>query len=263
MHRETLFNPKRFYWLIRNPILLNKSAIFFVSAAIGGILMFISAIDTFKGPSPGFYQKFYILVLYLGGFIVTSRIFKELHHSERGPAWLLLPASALEKFGSRLALSSVIYAVATMLMLLLFCLVSEAVNSLLLDRHHPLFNPFDPMILKGTLLYFVLQSPLLVGAVYFRKHVLSKTVLTLVAYTFVLLLFALLGMKLLLGSYLNGVTSSLEFLDNLQKVVGADFLPYLEGLGRLGVWTCRILFWAVLAPFFWTVGYYRLKEIER
>jgi hypothetical protein len=263
MHRESLFNPKRFYWLIRNPILLNKSAIFFVSAAIGGILLFISAIDAFKEPSPAFYQKFYILILYLGGFILTSRIFKELHHSEKGPAWLILPASALEKFGSRLALSTVIYAFGTMLMLFVFSLASEAVNSLLLDRHHPLFNPFDPMILKGTVLYFVLQSPLLAGAVYFRKHVLSKTVLTLVVYIFVLLLFAFLGVKLFLGSYFDGATSSLQFLDHLQEAAGADFLLYLEGLGRAGLWTCRILFWAVLAPLFWTVGYYRLKETER
>jgi len=37
----------------------------------------------------------------------------------------------------------------------------------------------------------------------------------------------------------------------------------VEGLGRVGLWICRILFWAVLAPLFWTVGYYRLKETER
>jgi hypothetical protein len=263
MNRESLFNPKRFYWLIRNPILLNKSAIFFVSAAIGGILLFISAIDAFKEPSPGFYQKWYLLILYLGGFILTSRIFKELHHSERGPAWLILPASALEKFGSRLTLSTVIYALGTMLMLFVFSFASEAVNRLLLGRDHSLFNPLDPMILKGTVLYFVLQSPLLAGAVYFRKHVLSKTVLTLVVYTFVLLLFVLVGMKLFLGSYFDGVTSSLQFLDHLQEIAGADFLAHLEGLGRLGAWTGRILFWAVLAPLFWTVGYYRLKETER
>jgi hypothetical protein len=234
-----------------------------VSGAIGGILLIISVIDAWVRCRPGFHQVLYVGVLYVGGIIVTGKIFKELHHNERGPAWLLLPASQLEKFLSRLLLSTVLYAVGTMILYFFFSVISEGVNGLLFGRHHNLFQPFDPMILKSVAYYVVLQSPFLAGAVYFRKHNLSKTILTLMAYSFVLLVVVMISTWLLFGSYIDGMFSTFEFLDRLPHVITADFTSNMGTIKRVGLWTGRIIFWVIMAPLFWTVGYYRLRETEK
>lgn len=79
---------------------------------------------------------------------------------------------------SRILLTTVEFVAGSMLLYLGFSIISEGVNLLLFGRHHLVFLPFDPLVLKGAMSYTALQAPFLLGAVYFRKHALSKTVLT-------------------------------------------------------------------------------------
>ncbi len=137
MRTQNIFHPTRFYLLVRNGIVLNKSAILIVSAAVGGILLFLSALDAFLGYRPRFHQGLYLGVLYVGGLIVTNRIFKEFHDTVKGPAWLLIPASLLEKASSRIALSTVMYVITTMLIYFGFSLVSEGFNWFVIQAPSP------------------------------------------------------------------------------------------------------------------------------
>jgi hypothetical protein len=263
MRTQKLFHPTRFYLLVRNGIVLNKSAILIVSAAVGGVLLFLSALDAFLGYRPRFHQGLYLGVLYVGGLIVTNRIFKEFHDTVKGPAWLLIPASLLEKTSSRIALSTVMYVITTMLIYFGFSLVSEGFNWLLFRRHHPLFNPFDQLVLHGVALYFVLQAPFLVGAIYFQKLSWSKTILALLGYTFVFFVVVVFAMWLIFGNYFDGLLPSLETLieqpGTFYESIGAN----IERLGRIGLWIWRIIFWALIPPLCWTICYYRLRETER
>ena len=263
MKTQNVFHPTRFYLLIRNGIVLNKSAILIVSAAVGGVLFFLSALDVFLGYRPGFHQGFYLGVLYVGGLILTNRIFKEFHDTVKGPAWLLIPASLLEKASSRIALSTVIYVITTMLIYFVFSLLSEGFNWLLFRRYHPLFNPFDQLVLHGVALYFVLQAPLLIGAIYFQKHSLSKTILALLGYTFVFFVVVVIAMWLIFGNYFDGVLSSLETLIEQPGISYESIDANIERLGRVALWIWRIIFWALIPPLCWTICYYRLKETER
>ena len=263
MRTQEIFHLRRFYLLIRNGIVLNQSTLLIVSAAVGGILIFLSAIDAFLGYRPRFHQGLYLGVLYVGGLIVTSRIFKDFHDTLKGPAWLLIPASPLEKISSRIALSTVIYVITSMLIYFGLSLLSEGFNWMLLRRHHPLFNPFDAKVLQGVALYFVFQAPLLVGAVYFQKHSLSKTILVLLGYTFVLFVIVGISAWLIFGDYLNGLLPNLEMLI---EQIGATDDTIFASIGRLGkaaLWTWRIIFWAIIPPLCWTICYYRLRETER
>jgi len=263
MRTQDIFHPTRFYLLIRNGIVLNKSTLLIVSAAVGGILLFLSAIDVFLGYRPRFHQGLYLGVLYIGGLIVTSRIFKDFHDTVKGPAWLLIPSSLLEKVSSRIALSTAIYVITTLLIYFGFSLLSEGFNWLLFRRHHPLFNPFDQWVLHGVALYFVLQAPLLVGAIYFQKHSLSKTILALLGFTFVSFVVVGIATWLIFGDYFHGLLPNLETL--IEKTGTSDD-AIIENMGRLGsvallIW--RIIFWALIPPLCWTICYYRLKETER
>jgi hypothetical protein len=263
MRTQELFHPTRFYLLVRNGIVLNKSAILTASAAAGAVLLFLSAFDAFLGDRPRFHQGLYLGVLYAGGLIVTNRIFKEFHDTLKGPAWLLIPASLLEKTSSRIALSTVMYVIITMIVYFGFSLVSEGFNWLLFRRHHPLFNPFGPLVLHGVALYFVLQAPFLVGAVYFQKHSLSKTVLALLGYTFVFFVVVVFAMWLIFGNYFDGLLSSLETFIEQPRTFYESIGVSIERLCRVAVWIWRIIFWALIPPLCWTICYCRLRETER
>jgi len=263
MKPENTFHPFRFYLLVRNGIVLNKSAIMTVSAAVGGIILLFSAFDAFVESRPGFHPRLYLGVLYVGGIILTSRIFKELHDTLKGPAWLLIPASILEKALSRIALSNVMYVILTMLIYFIFSLLSEGLNWLLFGRHHPLFNPFDPLILRGVALYFVFQAPFLVGAIYFRKHSLSKTILSLLGYTFVFFVVGVFSIWLIFGHYFDGLLPNLETLLEQPEISYEAIGANITRLGRVALWVWRIIFWALIPTLCWTICYYRLKETER
>jgi hypothetical protein len=263
MKTQDIFHPTRFYLLVRNGIVLNTSAILIISAAVGGLLLFLSALDAFLGYRPRFHQVFYLGVLYVGGLIVTNRIFKEFHDTVKGPAWLLIPASLLEKASSRIALSTVMYVITTMLIYFGFSLLSEGFNWLLFRRHHPLFNPFDQLILNGVALYFVLQAPFLVGAIYFQKHSLSKTILALLGYTFVFFVVVAFAVWLIFGNYFDGLLPSLETLIEQPGTTYESIGANIESLGRVGLWIWRIIFWVFIPLLCWTICYYRLRETER
>lgn len=263
MRTQNRFSPWRFYLLVRNGIVLNKSAILIVSAAAGAILLSFSILDTFAGYRPGFHQWIYLGVLYVGGIIVTSKIFKGLHDTVKGSAWLLIPASLLEKASSRIVLSTVMVVVTTMLVYFGFSLISEGFNWLLFRRHHPLFNPFDPLIIHGVALYFVLQAPFLVGAIYFRKHPLSKTILALLGYTFVFFVAVIFAIWMIFGNYFDGLLPGLEMLFEQTGTAFESITTNIMKLGSVSFWIWRIIFWAVIPLLCWTICYYRLKETER
>ena len=263
MRTQNIFHPTRFYLLVRNGIVLNTSAILIVSAAVGGMLLFLSAFDAFLGYRPRFHQWLYLGVLYVGGLIVTNRIFKEFHDTVKGPAWLLIPASLLEKASSRIALSTVMYVITTMLIYFGFSLVSEGFNWLLFKRHHPLFNPFDQLILHGVALYFVLQAPFLVGAIYFQKHSLSKTILALLGYTFVFFVVVVFAIWLIFGNYFDGLLPSLETLIEQPGTTYESIGANIERLGNVAFWIWRIIFWVLMPLLCWTICYYRMRETER
>jgi hypothetical protein len=263
MRTQNIFHPTRFYLLVRNVIVLNKSAILIVSAAVGGILLFLSALDVLGGYRPRFHQGLYLGVLYLGGLIVTNRIFREFHDPVKGPAWLLIPASLLEKVSSRIALSTVMYVITTIIIYFSFSLLSEGLNWLLFRRHHPLFNPLDQWVLRGVVLYIVLQAPLLVGAIYFQKHSLSKTILVFLGYTFVFFVVVVISMWLFFGNYFGGLLPGLETLFKQTGISDDAIIPNIVKLSSVAIWIWRIIFFALIPPLCWTICYYRLKETER
>ena len=263
MNRQSRFVPARCWLLVRNALLLNRSAILIVSAAIGGVSLIISGMDALTACRPGFHQGLYLAILYVGGLIVTSKSFNELHHPQKGTAWLVLPASSLEKFASRWLLSTCICVIGTLIIYFFFSVISEGLNALLFGGRHPLFQPFDGTVMKGIALYFVLQAPFLAGAVTFRKHALSKTLLVFIVYTFIFSFVVILAVRILFSSHFDGMLFSDGFIHRLPEVMFGDLSTSTGKIGRIGLWTWRILFWAVAAPVFWTIGYYRLEETER
>ena len=261
MNTNAVFDFRRFYLLIRNVLILNRTTILINAGAVAGIALFISGIKAFQGDTPNIHQKLYVVILFGGGFLITGRIFKELHHKERGSAWLMIPASVLEKFTSRLFLSTIGYIAGSVFFWFLFSVISEGLNWLLFKETNVLFNPFNRRIMRSIAFYVVLQSPFLVGAVYFRKLAIGKTILVLIACFVVVLLVVVVGTKLVFWNYFNGLIPTFEAVSQFSELA-FSFNAQIVSILRMIGWGGRLLFWGVIAPLGWIIGYYRLKETE-
>ena len=254
MQVETSFQPKRIYLLIRNAIVLNRSSILISTAALAGVLILISLADAYGSLSPHFHRNAYLIVFFPAGFLLTSRTFKTLHDPVKGYAWLLLPASNLEKALSRILLTTLIYIVGSLVVYLLFSFVCEGLNQVILGRRHPFFNPLDRVILNCVLTYISIQAPFLIGAVYFKKHALSKTVLFLSGALIVL------GVCILAAAWsiLGGQVSGPDVKNLFYSWENSDMTPF----GRALINGIKVIFWLVVPVFSWTVCFFRHKETE-
>lgn len=204
------------------------------------------------------HMTFFGLTLFIGGFLIASRAFSELHTANRSHDWLMLPASPIEKYLTRLILTSIGMAVGVVVYYSLFSLFGSALMLLLFHRSYALFNPLDGAVWMLVLNYIVLQSIFFAGAVYFKKHHFIKTVLVLAAFGVLLLLVS--G-----GIALKLFWRELLFLNSQGTIGRADFAhlqPTLLAVGKTTTVVLRIVYWGVLAPVFWVFAYFRLREAE-
>lgn len=259
MNTLKTIDPRRLYLLTRNLILLKRSSIAIVSAAMAGVLLFISLIDAMGDCHQRMHQNLYLIVLFFGGILMTSRSFKALHDPVRGLFWLLLPASMFEKILTQILSTTIVYVAGSMLLYFIFSMVSEGLNTLLFNCRHLLFNPFDTVVLKGALTYMAIQAPFLVGAAYFRKHALSKTVLSLLGLSSLLGLAVLAAVLIIFGTFGNGFDVD-AFSGEMDY---GTAWAYLEPVARTAAGMARAILWVVLPGVCWTICYFRLKETER
>ncbi len=253
---DSSFQAWRVLWLIRSVLVLQRTSIAVQASAAAGILLLLSLADALFLCRPGLHQHLYLVVLFAGGLLVTSRSFKDLHDPVQGTFWLLLPASLPEKTLSRILLTTIVFVAGSMLGYWVFSLLAEGCNWLIFQRRHDLFFPFAPEVLKGTLTYTALQAPFLLGAVTFRRHALSKTVLSLLGLALLLSLAGLLGLRLLFWDQLEG--SGLRAL--LAGPESRLAWMHLTEAGRTVAGIGRIVFWLFMPPACWFLCWMRLKK---
>ncbi|HEY9595189.1 MAG TPA: hypothetical protein VHE79_11965, partial [Spirochaetia bacterium] len=108
-------------------------------AAVGGVIIVLSVLSTmglarsqgFAGPGFGFYLQFLGEILFIGGFIVTSFAFREVWQPGGGIFYLTIPGSILEKFLSKLLVTSIGFAIGSLVYMAAVTAVSEGINHLL------------------------------------------------------------------------------------------------------------------------------------
>jgi hypothetical protein len=225
------FDLKRLYNLMMISL---KSHAKTISIAAAMILLFVLL---FPLSDPHSYGLFFF-ILYVGGFGVTSTIFNDLHNPQQAHLFLMLPCSNLERFLNKWLLSSIGYAIGTLILCYLFSLLSATIN--LFHDIHPL-DLTDPDLWVDIGKYMILQSVVLLGAVIFKSHSLIKTALFIGCFFLVLSLFSL-------------VVTTLVFFPNHLAQGAAMILTSLDG------W--HFAFWVVLAPICWYITYLRIAEYE-
>jgi hypothetical protein len=229
------FDLKRFGLLIKHDLIINKSIIFTTALTLA-IVLFLYAL-IFGNDSYNFHPAAYVLLLFVGGFWISSLAFKDLHDKQKSYIFLTLPCSNFEKFFSKLLLTSAGYILVTLLGFYLLSLLMFVVDLLLLKHGQAFFNPFRDDILFYIRDYIILQSVFLLGSIYFKGHAMTKTILSLACLALIFVLFTFLVVILFLGP------------------LGLSLMHVFTGI-------FSSIFWLLLAPCCWFIAYIRVREIE-
>jgi hypothetical protein len=241
-------SPQRVLWLLRSDLLRNYRSWLVTSGTVALVALLFSwlgAWDRIVGAD--FYDRVFIAVLFGWGTIATSQAFADLHGRNSNIAFLLLPASALEKTAARLVLHTVVLFLYLLVFTTVLSLVLEGANAALFGVRRPFFSPLDGTAWWILPHYLVVQSVFFLGAAWFRKAHFVKTVGAVLALWFGLLF---------IGA---GIAWSLAPNDmHFDGDVGANFFVSLERLGD----GARIVYHSLLPAFCWFVAWLRVTETQ-
>ena len=203
------FSINRLYHLVLNDLKQHATMIFITAVSL---LIFFSVLP-------------YLFVLYVGGFMLTSVAFNDLHDRQRAHLVLMLPCSNLDRFISKWFLTSIGYAMGTLALYYLFLFLTKNISE------------FSPGLWGSIGNYVILQSIVLLGAITFKKNALIKTAL------FVSIVFIFLTGLIMLNVWLFYPNYFDPIMDSI------SIKKYME-------------FWILIAPFCLYVTYLKLTEYE-
>jgi hypothetical protein len=255
------FSIRRLAMLLRRDFSAGYKSVFIAMAAVGGFVIMVSVVSAFgRGLGP-IHEKMYYLLLFIGGYIVTSLTFKELHLNGQSVFYLTLPGSSLEKYLSKLLVTSAGYAFGSLFFYTAVSSAAEGINRLIFGYGHSFFNPFERVMLNWVAVYLVTQAVFLAGSVYFRKLAFIKTNLFLWLFGIVVVILVAVTAWLIFRDYAAGTRINLEpYFQRLGESgeMQAVLQPMAEKFGQVA----KVLFWGVTAPVCWLIGYLRLRETE-
>lgn len=227
-----------------------------IAAAAVVVLMVLQALifQPFETDRIAVYAGVLLMLCFVGGPIVASRAFVELHDKEQNTAYLLLPASSAEKVLVRLVLVTVILLPALVLLVTATSWLVLALKAILFGVVE---RPFVPdVILEGWLIggFITHQSLFLLGAAWFRKQHFVKTGLAIGLLSTAMAWFLILAVRILVPDL--GAAIAVIGMNPAPLIVRA--LDSYSGFG----WFAAVLFYAALPAFCWVVAWLRVRETQ-
>lgn len=238
MTQNDIFSIKRFQLFFQRYLFLNYKGVFIAFASISGLLIFI-AVLTSIGHSVISQEAFIVLSYvsyFLGGAIITSACFNELHKPEKSIHFLTLPASPLEKFATAYISTTVIYSFVAVAFYYIAYYVASLLAMMLTNTPLEPINFFDAELIRVMEIYFVAQSVFFLGAIYFRGHNFLKTLLSLFIISFAVSILQTLFSLMIFGDLIfsnidesnwnaKGNDYFMDTLLPMVKIIGLYMLP--------------------------------------
>jgi hypothetical protein len=244
------FSLNKIVLLIRRQLTINSKNLIIAFSACLGILVIINFLTIYFGGrvEPDLIISLSFVLMFLGGYIFTSMAFNELHSPQKAYQYLTLPATTLEKITSVWFLTTIVYVIASLLLFVILVFLSNLfaalVGSLTVSYEVLLNYP----VWKIIWIFMVTQSVFLLGSCYFKKNNFLKTILTLFIIGIILMIYAVINGYLLFGSEFNGIDGN-SMNGNLSLFMEEIFPKIIQ-----------FIFNYLLAPFFYVVSYFTLKE---
>lgn len=207
-----------------------------------------------------FLRAFEILPVYLfiTGGLYAARFFNNFYKPTNTMSYLLLPATALEKIISVFLLNTLYFSIATITAyfagnsLAYLIAISGILPTFLSISASDCFHIFDYPFSHTFALFYVLfttQAIFTLGVVYFKgNNTFLKTILVWFVLGFVLTIIASIILKFVFNqTYISSDTIMINDLDSVLPI-------WFDIVLRITLY--------LIAPFFWVVSYFRLKEKE-
>lgn len=229
------FSMSRFLLVLKRYVALNQRTWLIGFLCVAGFLLAIAVLPTmssmFSVDRPGFVAvRGLTLSLYtLGGLILTSMIFNEVHSPTKAFQFLTLPSTTFEKLLAAWFSGTVVYSVISLISIVILSVLIEVIKGINTGAWTPfnVFNPFTADVISTVLGFFFYQSIFLLGAVYFKKNNFIKTLLVIIV--FVLGTIFILNIGLLIF----GLSQNQDFFMNIQLDAQQWITPlkYILGIG--------------------------------
>ncbi len=262
METNQYFSFPRFGHLMQREFAQNKKVILII-AAVAFLVVGGNALGWAYNREHGYHEFSYGFYLLIGGFILTSMSFTEMNRLDSRLFYLTLPASSLEKFISRWLITGLGFAIFFTIGYWITVIIFKALGGAIFNFDIGDFNPFTEQNILFFRIYLAGQTVFLLGAVYFKKFEIFKTVLStaliglslavLSAIIFRLAFFDLFDGLLTFRPEMevNGTMMPVEPSRNYQKFMERNAENYLK---TIGLW--------VIPTVLLIVGYFKLKETE-
>lgn len=223
-------------------------------SAVFAVVVTVSAV--LSPPDANTYRFWTFIMLFIWGPVSASASFKELHDKTQNDAYLLLPASALEKVLSRLLLVTVGFGAWIYVFSIVLAWAGSAAASQLLGRSAgdlSVTDDFSAFIL-GT--FVVSQSCYFLGAAWFRKSQFVKTGLVLSIGPLLLVAMAAAIVSVFLPDIsVNGFNPNPD-IDLFDYYI--DHRGVLDALLFVG----ELIYFGVIPVFCWWVAWLRVRETQ-
>jgi hypothetical protein len=238
---------RRLGFVLRGDLMRTYRPVLLISgtaALVALVVSLVGAYDGDVGQAPLFYRAFFIASLFAWGTIATSVCFNDLHGRGTNMAFLLLPASALEKTASRLLLHTAGLIAYLLVFTTLLSFVLEGINTLWIGERRDFFSPLDGVGWSLLPHFLVVQALLFLGAAWFRKFQFVKTV------------GAVIGIAIGLGL----VGLALAWIVGPMRCLNANCyeFSFFDWLGD----AAPIAYFYLLPPFCWFVAWLRVSEAQ-
>lgn len=244
---------RRLGLLLRNDFARGQRT-FWIATATIGLLALLGPLSPFSGEftSAGSYRSLFLAVLFTWGTVMTSLAFTDLHGRATNTAFLLLPATALEKTLARLLASTAFLVVFLLLYTSVLSLLGEALEMLGLGGRNEWFSPLDRIAWAVLPHYLVVQALFFLGAAWFRRLHYMKTL-----FAFTLLCTALVAGYTAIAWILGWTSWSGTGIRIQGDAYDGIYRP-LQGLFATG----ELVYFIVLPLFCWSLAWLRVKETQ-
>lgn len=235
------FNPSRLLLLMRNEMWMIPWAIPVFLGAMGLLTLFVLSLQ--RAEDLAFMGYMHVIIypsLLSFGLFGAAFAIEDLHKDEKACAWLMLPASLLEKYVSRVVLTSLGYFLAVTIAYTVFAKMIEGLfwfkfseSALYVNPLDIPFNPFDSVVLDFFAVYILAHAVVLVGGLYFRS----------IGYFIVILvIYELINLTIPAAIDLGIADTHLKIIKTIDRI------PFL--------------FWGLIVSVCWIGGYYLLKRVK-
>lgn len=274
MQTNNVFSAGRFGLYMRKH-LVDNYRIYGMSAIVLTVLLLIMLLlnlsDNFRvQPAIGRLIPLYFIGMFMTGFIFTSLSFSELANKPQGIDYLLFPASQLEKYLSTLLVTTLGFQLIYHFAFYLAYLGIDAIVVSHSGQH--MKNDLGEAFGHGSLVYiyyawFFGQAVMLLGAIYFQKYTLIKTVFLFTIFLLCLYFLNMLFSYGFFGSRMVGWNAHFPFV-GINVMLGEHPSEYAPQTHKFLMLPSSVgdglLFFAkyLVTPMLWTLGYLRLRDKE-